>query len=188
VLLVDLDLRRPFLDRFFDLEDAPGLTDAILGHVSLEQAIARIAFGAARQGASDENGNGPATVSGVLEVVPSGPVPPDPGEIVASHAFALQLDVLKRRADLLILDSPPLLHIGDALTLSGLADGMIVVTRLEMFRRPLLAELRRALDSTRAHKLGFVLTGSDIEADYAAYGYARSYRQPAPKSRRERVS
>jgi polysaccharide biosynthesis transport protein len=188
VLLVDLDLRRPFLDRFFGLELAPGLTDAILGHVPLEQAIARIAFDGTGQGASDENGRGPATVSGVLEVVPSGPVPPDPGELVVSHAFARHLDALKRRADLLILDSPPLLHIGDALALSALADGMIVVTRLDVARRPLLAELRRALDTTRAQKLGFVLTGSDLEESYAAYGYAKSYRHAAPTRQREGVS
>jgi Mrp family chromosome partitioning ATPase len=95
---------------------------------------------------------------------------------------------LKRRADLLILDSPPLLHIGDALALSALAEAMIVVTRLDVVRRPLLAELRRALDTTRAHKLGFVLTGSNLEESYAAYGYSKSYRQTTPKRQRERVS
>jgi Mrp family chromosome partitioning ATPase/capsular polysaccharide biosynthesis protein len=177
VLLLDLDLRRPFLDRFFGLEEEPGLTDAALGHVELNRAVARVALGAGGKGALTEDGNGTGSIQGVLEVVPSGPVPPDPGEFVASRAFSVQLDSLRQRADIVLIDSPPLLHVGDALALSAFVDALIVVTRLDIIRRPMLGELRRALDATRAVKLGFVLTGANLEEGYAqAYGYSRAYR------------
>ena len=91
VVLVDLDLRRPLLDKFFDLT-GPGLTQVALGHVSLDQALARIAItdpdprqerrGGYRNGSDNGSGNGHLSakpVKGVLEVLPSCPIPPDPG-------------------------------------------------------------------------------------------------------------
>ena len=165
VVLVDLDLRHSFLDRFFDLGDRPGVTDVALGRAALEDAIVQVAI---RELSGDAT---PPLTSAVLEVLACGPVPPDPGEFVGTRALADILERLRERADLVLIDSPPLLHVGDAMTLSARVDGLVVVTRLNVVRRRLLNELHRLLETCPAAKLGFVLTEAEIEEDYGAYGY-----------------
>lgn len=192
VILVDLDLRRPYLSRFFRLQGHPGITDIALDHGHLSEAIVpvpiveRTARGERRASALMENGSENGSTGGVLEVVASGPLPPDPGEFIGTHALAGLLDALALRADLVIVDSPPLLGLGDAMTLSAKVDALLVVTRLNVLRRPMLAELRRVLEACPAAKLGFVLAGADADEGYA-YGY---YRQPYgdPERTRERVT
>ena len=79
----------------------------------------------------------------------------------------------------MILDTPPLLHVGDAITLSARVGGMIVVVNLERIRRPVLAELQRVLANCPAQKLGFVLAGAEREE---AYGYTSyGYYEPAAR-------
>ena len=98
VVLVDLDLRRPVLARFFDLK-GPGLTQVALGHVPLEEALTQIVIAdppraeapAAPRRGGDGNGNRTRELSGLLEVLPSGPIPPDPGEFVSSPALGMIL-------------------------------------------------------------------------------------------------
>jgi Mrp family chromosome partitioning ATPase len=78
-----------------------------------------------------------------------------------------------------IIDAPPLLHLGDAITLSARVDAMVLVTRLNVLRRPMVNELHRVLQTCPAAKLGFVLTGADLEEGYGYSGYSRysSYRR-----------
>ena len=77
VILVDLDLRRPFLDRFFNLEDRPGLTHVALGRVTLDEALTAIPIIDVHPGNHGSAGNGHGTANGLLEVLPCGPVPPN---------------------------------------------------------------------------------------------------------------
>ena len=96
------------------------------------------------------------------------------------------------RYDLVIIDTPPILRVGDAMTLSTQADGVLIVTRLNVIRRPMLAELRRLLATAPATKLGFVVTGSrDGQSggygygyDYGGYGYAEPKPVDKPTPRR----
>jgi tyrosine-protein kinase len=185
VVLVDLDLRRPFLARFFDLA-GPGVTQVALGHVKLESALASIALTDAQPGAREasygyraENGNGTGHVAGTLEVLPSGPVPPDPGEFVGSKKLAEILAALRERADVVLVDAPPLLHVGDAMTLSSAVDGIVVLTRMKVVRRHMLHELARQLATVPTRVLGFVVADSGGEEGYGyGYGYAYSPRAP----------
>jgi succinoglycan biosynthesis transport protein ExoP len=170
VVLVDLDLRRPFIDRFFRLQGKPGLTTVVLGHATLEDATARITIVAGERDGAPSEGNGHAPVAGVLDVLPSGPIPPNAGEFVGTGPVLRLLHELTHRYDLVIIDSPPLLHVGDALTLSSKVEGVVVVTRLPNVRRPILKELKRVLASAPNAKLGFVLAGADLEEGYG-YGY-----------------
>jgi Mrp family chromosome partitioning ATPase/capsular polysaccharide biosynthesis protein len=185
VVLVDLDLRRPVLARFFDL-DGPGLTQVALGHAPLEQALTRIAITdppgprrrrALRRGGK-QDGNVTRELLGLLEVLPSGPIPPDPGEFVSSPALAKILSVLRERADLVLVDSPGALHVGDVVALSSGADGIVIVARPKVLRRQMLVELNRLLALLRTPTLGFVATGED-DGDGDAVGAAISYRSGA---------
>lgn len=173
VALVDLDLRRPYLERFFGMPTTPGLTDVALERVSLGEAIARVDLGTgqADRRAIATNGHGEA---GGLSVLVSGPVPPDPGEFISTERLGSILAELRSRFDLVVLDSPPVLRVGDAIALTRRADAVILVTRLNVIRRPMLDELRRILDTSSAATLGFVVTGSDSGKQDDVYGY--SYR------------
>lgn len=220
VILVDLDLRRPYLDRFFHLEYRPGITDVALGHADLDSALAAIALAEAdprvppdedppwtteavgapalettaaspleelltirSRGLGEHlrfeaNGDGHSEVRGMLHVLPSGPTPPDPGELVGGEAVADILERLRERADLVLIDSAPLLHVGDAMSLSTRVDGLLLISRLKLVRRPMLVELQRVLAACPAEKLGFVLADAELEEGgygYGAYGYSRGY-------------
>jgi succinoglycan biosynthesis transport protein ExoP len=177
VVLVDLDLREPILQKLFKLQGyrwVHGLTSVALGRVELEDAIAYLPVGGGERGRSEAEGG-----STILQVLPSGPVPGDPGEFVASGAVRGVIDRLRERAEIVVIDAPPLLGVHDAASLSAGADGIVMVARLGMLRRPLLREARRILDTSPAAKLGFVLTGAEREEGYGdrRYGY---YYRPSP--------
>ena len=175
VVLVDLDLRRPIIHRFLRLEGRPGLTNVALGQVRLEQALVRLGVSdAAGRRDAQPNGDGQAAVTGILEVLLSGPLPPQVGEFVGTPALAEILEQLAERADLVLIDSPSLLTVGDTMTLSSRVDALLVVTRLNVVRRPMLTELARALEASPAQKLGLVVTGAGLDEGYG-YGYGYGY-------------
>jgi succinoglycan biosynthesis transport protein ExoP len=179
VALLDLDLRRPFLNRFFDLRGRPGLTQVALRQADLADVLAPLAFTAQNGGANgatpDENGNGYRINAGELVVIGSGPIPPNPGEFVGTAAIARVVEDLRKLFDIVLIDTPPALQVGDAISLSAGVDALVVVCRMDVIRRPLLNELRRALDTSPAEKLGFVLAGAESEDDYGyGYGYGAS--------------
>lgn len=198
VILVDLDLRRPYLEKFFDLHDRPGITQVVLGRASLDEALVRVPIMQAKpsaqlrprydmsggaNGEEEGNGNGNGIgngngngVHGRLLVLGSGPIPPDPGEFVASNGLAVVLAELRDSADIVLVDAPPVLHVGDAMVLSAKVDAMMLVTRMEKVRRPMLAEVHRVVDATPTPKLGFVITGAEAEDGYGyGYGYGHGY-------------
>jgi Mrp family chromosome partitioning ATPase len=191
VVLVDLDLRRPFVNRFFELGSAAGVTQVALGHVGVDEALVSIRldgpladvanFASIVTGngqvriATNGNGNGNGRLThGSLHVLPSGPIPPDPGEFVGTARLTEILEQLRDRADIVLVDAPPLFHVGDGLVLSAKVDGVVVVTRMEFVRRPMLAEMHRLLETMPTVKLGFVVTGAEAEESYGN-GYGGYY-------------
>ncbi len=180
VILVDLDLRRPSLDRLFGLS-GPGVTDVALGRVALGEALVRIPLSdplPQKNGGGDGyvNRSSSGTGYGTFEVLPAGALPPDRGAFCASQALTGVLELAAKRADVVLIDAPPVLRVGDAMTLSRKVDGIVVVTRINVVRRPMLQELARLLAMTPAHALGFVATGT---SGGVAYGYEYGYGAPA---------
>lgn len=169
VALVDLDLRRPHLHRFFDVPITPGISDVALGRASLEGALRPVDLGTGTLAA-----NHPQVPAGpgLLAVLPRGPLPPQPGEFVGSAALRTILARLEATFDLVLVDVPPMLRVGDAMTLGAAVDGILVVARLNVIRRPLLQELKRLLDATPVRTLGFVATGSGGDADTSGFDYS----------------
>jgi capsular exopolysaccharide synthesis family protein len=147
VALVDLDIRKPTIHTLFKVRKRPGLTDVVLGQASMEAAT--------------------KVVSGV-QLLPAGLVPPNPGEFVSFGEVSNLLDALAKRVDLVLIDTPPMLLVGDALTLTAKVDAAVIVVPAQP-ERPKLVELRRALATSPATKLGFVLTGTTREE--SQYGY-----------------
>jgi len=161
VALVDLDLRRPTQAALFGIESR-GLTAVALGHVSLHEAVVDVEHGG----------------DGRLLLLPSGPVPPDPGEFVATEAVRDIIGELRDGADTVLIDAPPSLRVGDPLTLSARADAVLVVSRLGEVRRQMLNDLARQLATVPTPVLGFVATGSaEGDAEYGYGAYQRQYGQ-----------
>jgi Mrp family chromosome partitioning ATPase len=174
VVLVDLDLRRPYLHVFFRLEGRAGITDALIGRASLEEVTARVPLAGSSVRSASASGNGNGSGGGTLRVVPAGTIPPDPAELVSSAALHSALNQLSSGSDVVIIDTPPMLPVSDASTLSIVVDATIVVVRARSTRRQELSELRRLLNSSPAATLGFVLTNAQAGGDYG-YGYGYGY-------------
>jgi Mrp family chromosome partitioning ATPase len=183
VILVDLDFRHPYLRTFFPVAGPEGLTDVALGHISLGEALVPLVLGEedgthspGGSGMPETGANGSGQAGGTLRLLPAGTLPPSPGEFIDSAAIENVLVELCRRADLVLIDSAPLLGIGDALTLASKVDALILVTRLNVLSGHMLRELQRALDGCQARPLGIVVTDAKAESGYGyAYGYGHGH-------------
>jgi polysaccharide biosynthesis transport protein len=203
VILADLDLRRPVIHAFFGLDERTGVTTVALGDEILDDALTvvtiseRPADGASpplnghqrligRERELDGNGHR-AGANGMvaIEVLPTGQLPPGPGDFLSTPRFDRILAELRVRADYVIIDAPPLLEGSGAPILSSKVDGIVVISHLETARRSMLRELRRLLDTSTATTLGFVLTGA---RRVDGYGYGSTARGRAPRARSSSVS
>ena len=202
VVLVDLDLRRPYLHRFFKTPPSPGVVEVALGQAELDEALTPIlvselqaAEGASRHAVelhrssallqrASESGNGDAGALGVLELLPVGQVVRDAGEFVADQPLADVLAALRQRADLVLIDAPPMLTVGDATTLSARVDALIAVFRLRETPRAALVSFARQLEKCPAVKLGFVAADTPAGGEYGSW-YEEPYTasEPAPSRR-----
>jgi succinoglycan biosynthesis transport protein ExoP len=175
VTLADVDLRGASLHKLFDVALRPGLTDVALGHVELADALTRISIASTAgtaDGESAESGNGRGVLDGVLHLLTSGPLPPSPGEFISGQSLASIFEELKESNDIVLIDGPPLLSTGDAIELSALVDGLLLVARPDAIRPSTLNDLERLLNSASTAKLGLVVTGQSWTQRYRFEGYA----------------
>jgi Mrp family chromosome partitioning ATPase len=175
VTLVDLDLRLPALPELLRVKPRHGITDVAIGRANLEDALITIPTSNAsvEKLLSESNGRRGSRdgYPGLLELLGAGPKPPNVGEFVGTRRIADLLAKLRSRADIVLVDVPPILQVSDALNLSSSVDAVIVVTRLNVLDRGSLGELKRALDRVPTPKLGLVLTGVEPAAETRYGGY-----------------
>jgi polysaccharide biosynthesis transport protein len=169
VILVDLDFRRASLHRFFDLNGKAGLSDVVYGSAQLRDVISDIDLDVPERGRRGSS-------SGSLRVVPFGTPVPHAADAAFTLGLEQVLEQLADASDLVLIDTPPLLRVGDTLALTTYVDGLLVVTSLRTIRPPMLDELRRVLAECPVAKLGFILTGADLEGgyEYLTYRYGRA--------------
>jgi polysaccharide biosynthesis transport protein len=158
VVLVDADLRRPRIHDYMGVVGVAGLTDALVGRASVDDLL---------QPWGDGN----------LMVLPSGRVPPNPSEMLGSEQMRQVLASLESRADLVLLDAPPLLPVTDAAVLATFASGALVVVRAGKTKREQAGRTVDILRGVDAHLYGVVLTMLPAKGsggyDYGyGYGYA----------------
>ena len=170
VVLIDCDLRKPQIHNFFSLPNEAGFTSVLLGETTLPKVAQQVSG------------------EGNLLVVTSGPLPPDPSELLAGESVQRTLGSLGDSVDLVVLDSPPVLPVSDPLVLASFADGVILVASAESTDT---RQVTRAVDrllQVDAPLLGTVLNGFDPkDADKYTYGYTtpadeETGEQEAPKS------
>lgn len=165
VILIDCDLRRPRLHEFFGMDNAIGFTSVVLGSSRVEDALEPV-----------------AGVPGLL-VMPSGPPPPNPSELLSTKTVQAKLEALSRSADYIVIDSPPLLPVSDSVVLAGLADlTMLVVTARTTARRSVRRSIEM-LDQVNAPLGGIVFNGVGHEGTYG-YGYGYGYTPYSPRPAR----
>ena len=158
-LLVDADLRRPFVHKAFNLVQEPGLTDILVGTAALREAVR-------------------PNVMPSLDVLPGGALPPNPSELLGSEAMRRLLGELRAQYACVVFDTPPALAVTDATVLGAAADGVIVVLRAGETEE---AAAQRAVDLFRRIQVrvaGSVLNAVEKQRDryydYYHYRYGRS--------------
>jgi non-specific protein-tyrosine kinase len=155
VLAIEADLRRPKLADMLGVERSVGLTSVLSGRVRPEHAV--------------QHWSG-----GKFDVLASGPLPPNPSELLASQHMATLLRDLREHYDMILLDTPPLLPVTDAAAVGPATDGAILVCRFKTTTRDQLSKAVDALDAVSTQLLGTVLTmvpstGPRAYAQYNAY-------------------
>jgi succinoglycan biosynthesis transport protein ExoP len=155
VLLVDTDMRRPRLHRSFGVPNNTGISTVIVGKSPLSEAIKH-------------------TDVPNLDVLPCGPVPPNPSELLHTDRFALVLADCAKLYDRVILDSPPTSAVTDPAVLGNLADGVVLVIKAGETTRESAIHARRQLMSAKARMVGVVVNAIDFSNP--AYGYEYYYR------------
>jgi polysaccharide biosynthesis transport protein len=180
VVLIDADLGRPHLHRLFSLDERPGLTDIELGEARLEEALRPIGLTEEASEADHLGRKGDHT--GSLEVLPGGSLLQDPDELGFENAVARIIQLVRDRADIVLVDTPPLMS--HAMALSAQVDAVVVVVRLKALRTSTLQDLSRILEAMPVTKLGFIVTGADESKGYGQqHRYASSERRTGSRPR-----
>jgi capsular exopolysaccharide synthesis family protein len=158
VLVIDTDMRRPRLHKAFGVSNEVGVSSVVVGEGRLEDALK-------------------TTDVPNLFVLPCGPIPPNPAELMHTKSFAELLDQLGTQFDLLIFDSPPVGAVSDAVVLATLVDGVVMVLKAGKTQRDLAKRTVKALRDVKANVYGAVLNDVDLKkSKYGDYYYAYAYR------------
>ena len=173
-LLVDCDLRRPSLPRLFGLDKEPGLTEVIVGNYQWRDVI-RTVTDIVTGGMGMEDILQTQGISN-LHILTSGSVPPNPAELLNSQRMDEFIAEIREAYDMVLFDSPPLLHVTDAAILGKKVDGAVMVYKAGDVPRTSLKRSTSLLTSVNIELFGVVLNGirSDISSDFqdlSYYGY-----------------
>ena len=173
VVLVDLDLRRSTLTGLTGLSGRPGMSDLVLGQASVDDILVPLPQSA---GVDDERIDRLGASESSVEVLGSGRTAVSPPELASAAAVAEVLTDLQQRADIVLVDVPPVLDVPDAAAVALRVDGLLLVVSSRTARGPVLADVRRAIESWPLVKIGFALT--ERTADRPSTGRLRSAKQP----------
>ncbi len=154
VVLVDADLRRPQVGTYFGLEDRVGLTDVLIGAVTLDQALQRVG------------------VAGPI-VLPAGRIPPNPSELLQSESMRTLITELEGTFDVVLIDTPPLVPVSDAAILTRRTSGALLLAASGLTNKADLRKAAASLQQVDGRILGLVLTKVPATRS-TSYGYRRT--------------
>lgn len=152
VLLIDADMRKPTLHYTFRLDNRKGLSSVLVGGTTFEESITK----------SDIQG---------LDILPCGPVPPNPSELLGSKSMERLLSEASLQYDLVIFDTPPVLAVTDAQILANICDGVVMVVRSKQTEYESAQKAKALLEVGKAKLLGVVLNDKVMKkGSYYYYG------------------
>lgn len=138
VLLIDCDLRKPTIHKKLDLSNLDGLTSLLMGEKKLDECIK-------------------FTTINNFYALPSGPIPPNPAELLGSKKMKSLLIELSEMFDIILLDAPPALAVTDAQILSALCDGVVFVTSFGQAEKHAVVRSKELIDKVGGRILGVVM-------------------------------
>lgn len=156
VIIVDCDLRRPRIHEFFGASNEVGFTSMLLGNVPLSAGLHRV-------GGQER-----------LLLLPSGPIPPNPSELLAGRRMVEVIRALQAEVDVVLLDCPPVLPVTDAAVLSTRVDGVLLVATVGTTTRRAFQHAHELLRQVDAPLIGTVLNSVTSDGGYG-YGYSSRY-------------
>lgn len=170
-IVVSADLRRPRLSKFFDVNEEAGLTNLLAGEGSPWDTLVRV---------KDVDR---------LMVLPSGPIPHNPNELLGSETMGNLLAKLEDAADFVVIDSAPLLAVADTITLAPYAPTVLFLADAEETNRRTVELARQQLDQVNARVIGAVLNNLDPSkgSGYGYYGYGGKYGYGSSNGDRSRI-
>jgi succinoglycan biosynthesis transport protein ExoP len=162
VLIIDCDLRKPSTHKVFGVDHSRGVSTYLSRDVPLEGLIQKLPIAN-------------------LSLLPCGPIPPNPAELISSEKMKNMLQMLTEQYDHILIDSPPLMHVTDPVILSTMTEGVILVVQSGKTTRDMLRRARQELTTVGAKIFGVVLNNVDFRKngydDYYYYRYYESYGQ-----------
>lgn len=156
VLLVDADLRRPRVHKIFGVNASRGFTNVLIG-----EPLELLTF----------------AINSNLDVLPAGPVPPNPSELLGGRQMRTFVEEATRAYDIVIFDSAPVLPVADSLALSAVADGVVLVTQAGRTSNQQVRDVISQLQRVQAPVLGTVLNRTKVRRSPGGYGYGYGYGQ-----------
>jgi capsular exopolysaccharide synthesis family protein len=156
-LLIDCDFRKPQMHKLFGVSCRTGLASVLSGEADLKDAIQRC-----------------GAVPG-LSVLPCGPVPPNPAELLTSPVFADLLKKVRNWYDFVLVDTPPMMAVTDPGVVAARADGVLLVLRPSRNGRPAAERSKEMLTMLGARILGVVINRAQGDRSSGGYGYGYGY-------------
>ncbi|MFQ5668423.1 MAG: polysaccharide biosynthesis tyrosine autokinase, partial [Candidatus Binatia bacterium] len=168
VLIVDADLRKPGCHSRLQVVREPGLSTVLTGQCDLPAALVVSPL------FSNGNGKGHRTI-GTMCVLPAGPFPPNPAELLGSGVMTGLLETLKEQFEFVLIDSPPVLPVTDSVVMAAKTDAVLLVVKEGEWGRDVIGKALAQLDAVRARVLGTVLNCVDVTRGGSQYYYYRHY-------------
>ena len=177
VLAIEADLRRPTFTDYFSIQFPHGLSGVLIGSTPFEDVVTRVHTSYALAAPAEE-GDEAWTAAPFIEVVPAGVIPPNPTELLASNALQQVLRDAQDQADIVLVDSAPLVPVGDAVPIANAVDGVLLVVKLGESRRDEVRRALKNLGTLRSKVIGVVITNAARPSD--KYEYYSLKEQPPP--------
>ncbi len=178
VVIIEADLRRPMIPQYLGIDSELGLSTVLATGVDVQLAFRSVDLKALvpKEVGERAQGAGGFSLEGSLRCLASGPLPPNPAELLSSDLMEQLLKTLRasKSVDYIVIDTPPVLSVADALVLAPKVDAVIVTTRMNWTTRTEAQEVSSQLRRSGARVLGVVATGVKAESRY--YG-KRGYYQ-----------
>ncbi len=195
VLIIDTDLRRPMLHRMFGVDNSLGISSILTGELEAEIAVSDLSVSGRLPKESFmevvvDRLIQPSTIKG-LSIIPSGPLPANSIELLRSERMLAFLRCIEKKADIIMFDSPPSIHVIDAVVLSQILDGVLFVINSGRINRDEALQVKYMIESTKTPIIGVAL--NNIEASspdyyyyyyYGGYGYGSRQRRKRVKLKR----
>ena len=152
-ILIDCDLRKPVVHKEFGISNSKGLTEFLLGKEEFSKVVHKHKSG--------------------LHILPSGLIPPNPAEMLASRAMEHLLAQLEERYDYIIIDTPPVNAVADSKILSTKVDGTILVVKYGYTKKDVVLEAVKGLKAVKANIIGTVFNGEESHKSKYYYYYKK---------------